>query len=614
MSLAEHTPTDSPLDDSTVDVPAGAAAEAKEDAILLELANKPFLPRILGYIKLSGPGWLQSALTLGGGSLTGSLYIGVLGGATLLWLQPFAMILGIIALSSIAYITMSSGERPFRQINRHINPALGWLWIAGTMAANMVWAIPQYSLANSAVQQIMAPDLLGPTGPLGDYGGRAFIAGWILLFATIVTWSYGSGHWGVRLYERMLKIIVAAIVLCFILVVGQYVANGNLDMGVVLAGFVPTTSSLFDPAPAFQTMLAKIGETNPEAAAYWAEQIVSDQRGWIITAFGTAVGINMTFLMPYSILGRGWGRHHRGLAIFDLSTGMFIPFLLATSCVVIAAMVQFHGQMQPGLATLTLPPNIVALADAKQQKDPEIIQQKAALLNEAQTLARAESGVVPTRGQLDDFLSRLATRQKALSSGETITVADAEVAATLVPRDAPALSQALSNLLGSGGARIVFGLGVLGMALSTITLLMLISGFVVCEVLNVPATGWTMRIGCLAAATGVLGPFLGNNFFWIAKPTSVFCTTLLPIAYLTFLLMINNKRIMGDQRPEGGNRVLINILLGISTAVAFFGSAWAVHGATGTRGLVLITIGFLALLGIGALVRRRDAVGDGAAA
>ena len=32
------------------------------------------------FMRLSGPGWLQSAITLGGGSLAGSLYLGVLGG------------------------------------------------------------------------------------------------------------------------------------------------------------------------------------------------------------------------------------------------------------------------------------------------------------------------------------------------------------------------------------------------------------------------------------------------------------------------------------------------------------------------------------------------------
>ena len=45
------------------------------------------------FVRLSGPGWLQSAITLGGGSLAGSLYLGVIGGYELLWLQP------LIALS-----------------------------------------------------------------------------------------------------------------------------------------------------------------------------------------------------------------------------------------------------------------------------------------------------------------------------------------------------------------------------------------------------------------------------------------------------------------------------------------------------------------------------------
>ena len=37
------------------------------------------------------------------------------------------------------------------------------------------------------------------------------------------------------------------------------------------------------------------------------------------------------------MLNKGWGKKHRGLAIFDLSTGMVIPYVLATSCVAIAA-------------------------------------------------------------------------------------------------------------------------------------------------------------------------------------------------------------------------------------------------------------------------------------
>ena len=39
------------------------------------------------FVKLSGPGWLQSAITLGGGSLSSSLYLGVLVGFCFMWLQ-----------------------------------------------------------------------------------------------------------------------------------------------------------------------------------------------------------------------------------------------------------------------------------------------------------------------------------------------------------------------------------------------------------------------------------------------------------------------------------------------------------------------------------------------
>src|SRR5690606_23661567 len=97
-----------------------------------------------------------------------------------------------------------------------------------------------------------------------------------------------------------------------------------------------------------------------------------------------------------------------------------------------------------------------------------------------------------------------------------------QLAATLVTRDVGQLSGALAPLLGRSFADVIFGIGVLGMALSTITLLMLVSGFVVCEVLDVPPTGWPMRLGSLAACTGVLGAFIwGDAKAWLAVPTSV---------------------------------------------------------------------------------------------
>ncbi len=125
-------------------------------------------------MKLSGPGWLQSALTLGGGSLAGGLYLGVIAGFGLLWLQPVAMILGICMLSAIGYVTLSTGLRPFRAINQHVNPALGWLLAGGERGlANIVWALPQYSLATGALQQNLLPDLLGGGGGVVGQRGES---------------------------------------------------------------------------------------------------------------------------------------------------------------------------------------------------------------------------------------------------------------------------------------------------------------------------------------------------------------------------------------------------------------------------------------------------------
>ncbi len=96
------------------------------------------------FVRLSGPGWLQSAITLGGGSLAGALFLGVLGGSKLLWLQLMAISMGVVMLSAISYVTLSTGERPFRAINRHINPVLGWGWLIATCMANMIWCMPQF--------------------------------------------------------------------------------------------------------------------------------------------------------------------------------------------------------------------------------------------------------------------------------------------------------------------------------------------------------------------------------------------------------------------------------------------------------------------------------------
>ena len=95
------------------------------------------------------------------------------------------------------------------------------------MLANMVWALPQYSLATGVLQQNLLPSILGADGALGDMTSKLIIVCSILAITTGITWSYGSGHWGVRLYELMLKIVVALIVLCLAGVVFKMAFSEN---------------------------------------------------------------------------------------------------------------------------------------------------------------------------------------------------------------------------------------------------------------------------------------------------------------------------------------------------------------------------------------------------
>ena len=114
----------------------------------------------------------------------------------------------------------------------------------------------------------------------------------------------------------------------------------------MLAGLVPDFSLLSRPADKLPLHIEAVA---PAFRDYWANLIVGQQRDVMIGAAAAAVGINMTFMLPYSMLRKGRDRDFRGLAIFDLSTGLFIPFVLATGFVVMASATQFHAMPAKGL-------------------------------------------------------------------------------------------------------------------------------------------------------------------------------------------------------------------------------------------------------------------------
>jgi len=545
----------------------------KDRQLILDAQKKGKGAVFKAYVKLSGPGWLQSGITLGGGSLSSSLYLGVLVGFSFMWLQPLAMILGIIMLSAIAYVTLSTRQRPLRAINQHVNPVLGWGWLIASMMANLVWSLPQFALGTAALRQNILPGILGASA-MGEIPGKMIAGGIFLAICLTFTMTYGAGGKGTKIFEILIKSIVSMIVLCFLGVVVKLSLEGKIVWGEILGGLIPDLSLFVKPTDIIMPHIQKVAE---KFQPFWTNMLVGQQRDVMISAAATAVGINMTFLLPYSMLRKGWDKYFRGLAIFDLSTGLFIPFILATGCVVIASSSQFHGEPAKGFVS-EMPGGEITGEPAKNLIGPY----KGLLKNRLKFEIGEEEFAKLTPEQVQEKL-------------EHLPWADKRMAAMLVKRDAFNLADTLAPLTGPVIAQYVFGLGVIGMAMGAATMLMTINGLCFCELLGRPPRGWTQRFGSIMVSVGALGPFFWKDAApWLAIPTSVFAMVLLPIAYFAFFLLMNQKSFLGENMPIGAKRILWNVLMALAAGAASFGSVWSLWSKLQWLGIALL-VGFIAL-------------------
>ena len=349
----------------------------------------------------------------------------------------------------------------------------------------MVWSFPQYSLAYGALTHNLFPGLLGG---LDGTGAKLVLSLAILALVALLTFGYGGKSRGIRIYELVLKVLVAVIVIAFFGVVIRLAMTGQLPLSELAAGFVPRWSNLFEPADAVAEVLNRIDD--PLVREYWTQQIVDAQRQRMTGAASSTVAVNMCFLVPFSLLAKGWGRSFRGLALFDLATGTLVPFVLATGCVVIAAASQFHGKVYGG---------IVLHQGGTMTIDTEV--------DNPRDLQRLQA-------KIDSVQESLAERQAAEGIGDApVETAETRVALMLLPRDNYELAESLSGLFNDSiFVQKIFGVGVLAMALSTISILMLISGFALCEALQVPHQGFVFRLGAMFPAVGVyLAPGLGQQ-------------------------------------------------------------------------------------------------------
>ena len=288
-----------------------------EVARLQALAAEPWPRRLPAYVKLSGPGWLQGAMTLGGGSAITSLTIGAVYGYELLWVQPVSMLVGCVMLFALSHQTLSTGEAPFKAMRDHVHPALAWAWAIAALASSIIWGFSHYPLSAGMLEEIIG---VVSGFSLAEEGGLArefylfLLAVLVWCLCAYTAWHYGKGGRAVAVFENGIKILSSMIVLAFAWVVISSATNGQVDWSAVAAGYIP--SSLPDDDAGVTTIMA---------------------------ALGTAVGINMTFVYGYTLLHRGWGPAHRELSRYDIVLGLVIPYILVTSLISIAAAGAFYG-------------------------------------------------------------------------------------------------------------------------------------------------------------------------------------------------------------------------------------------------------------------------------
>ena len=404
-------------------------------------------------VQAGGPGWLQGAMTLGGGSAITSLTIGAVFGYEFLWLQPVAMLIGCVMLFALSHQTLSTGERPFAAMRDHVSPPLAWLWAIAALLSSIIWGFSHYPLSAGMLEEAISVsvgfELRGENQSMAREGYLFGLALLVWAACAYTAWHYSGGGKAIRLFENGIKILSGVVVLSFGWVVLQSGLNGQIDWPQVLWGFVP--HSLPDDTFGVTTLMA---------------------------ALGTAVGINMTFVYGYTLLARGWGREQRALSRYDVVLGLVIPYLLVTTLISIAAAGSLYGGDDP-------------------------------------------------------LQSRLSPQQAG--------------------------SMFAASGLGDLAGRLVFPLGVLGMAAGSLVMHMLTCGAAAKEMFNLADDTLAYQLCCLLPTPAVLGVFLWTSMGpYVVLPTSAICGLLLPIAYIGWLVLNNHSGYLGRDMPSGGRRFTYN--------------------------------------------------------
>lgn len=287
--------------------PRKTEAALKEKAFLKELNSKPAGQKFLGYCKLSGPGFMNAAFTLGAGSFASSVTLGAAYGYDMLWIPLYSFAFGLFMLAlTTRFVTAS--EIPVIKAQDKFHGKFFGSFATGLVAcfvASIVYNFGQYALGADAVTSLFSVVNINVPKSVS----------WLFLVAISVPLSlmYGSGDnpKGVKMVENAMKIMIGIMLVVF----GAVICVTGIDVPAMVKGLlVPKLPSGIDG-------------------------IVM-----LIASLTATIGVMDWVLFNNGMQSRGYSEEHETLGRFDSVFGGLIPVTLILSFVSIAFAEAFSGK------------------------------------------------------------------------------------------------------------------------------------------------------------------------------------------------------------------------------------------------------------------------------
>lgn len=282
----------------------------KEKEYLIELKKKPCLKRVGGYIRLSGPGFMNAAFTLGAGSFASSVTLGAAYGYDMLWIPLYSFACGIFMLALAARFVATSEFSVIEAQNKYHGKFFGSFatGLVACFVASIAYNFGQYALGSDALTSLF--DTIG--FPVSKN------VSWVILAAISIPLSliYGSGEnpKAVKFVENAMKVLIGIMLLVF----GAVLCVTGINVPAMIKGLlIPTLPSGMDG------IIMLIGS---------------------MTA---TIGVMDWVLFNNGMMSRGYSEEHEVVGRFDAFFGGLLPVTLILSFVSIAFAEAFSGK--PGI-------------------------------------------------------------------------------------------------------------------------------------------------------------------------------------------------------------------------------------------------------------------------